>query len=317
MAHFGGEQIDFIEKINPEGGKESTGLVTRFSIRSQEHPSGFPVCLRLLSESDIVKILANSYFMDGDHAMEAPCEPDAIRQALDSARASAAGPVAGPVAGLSEDEIYDIQDYVESQFRGQERVKALEPLWDEAAELAPKLDIAGRAALLSLIWGGHAPFSELYALLARALADLGHPADAFCPMEAVIPRDKSIIDVATLTGLGRDGGDLLEVRPLAGSSRSLQRAVVTALTAELRIVLPAAPRPFFEHTDLLDFPGTRSRQQVVLERFLATEPEGLKETFLRGKVAYLFDRYVAEQELTSMLLCIGDSAIRRSRRSPT
>ncbi|MEM7423847.1 MAG: virulence factor SrfC family protein, partial [Pseudomonadota bacterium] len=33
----------------------------------------------------------------------------------------------------------------------------------------------------------------------------------------------------------------------------------------------------------------------------------LKECVLRGKVAYLFDRYVAEQEITSMLLCIPDS----------
>ena len=65
------------------------------------------------------------------------------------------------------------------------------------------------------------------------------------------------------------------------------------------------PRPFFEHTDLLDFPGARSRQPLALGRYFAQNENALKETFLRGKVAYLFDRYVAEQELTSMLLCIG------------
>ena len=32
MARFGGEQHDFISEINPEGGKESTGLVTRFTM---------------------------------------------------------------------------------------------------------------------------------------------------------------------------------------------------------------------------------------------------------------------------------------------
>ena len=31
LADFCGEQVDFLKKINPEGGKESTGLVTRFT----------------------------------------------------------------------------------------------------------------------------------------------------------------------------------------------------------------------------------------------------------------------------------------------
>ena len=177
-----------------------------------------------------------------------------------------------------------------------------------AASLAPRLAPAGRAKLFSLIWGEHEPFSALYRLLADALATLGHPAEVFCPIAALHPRATSIIDVATLGGLGQGGGDPLEIRSASGSVQNLPRPVVAALTAELRILLPAPPRPFFEHTDLLDFPGARSRQQVAFERFLANETDGLKETFLRGKVAYLFDRYVAEQELTSMLLCIGDSA---------
>ena len=50
IADFDGQGIDFIAEINPEGGKESTGLVTRFSLTRQAHPPGFPVCLRLLSE---------------------------------------------------------------------------------------------------------------------------------------------------------------------------------------------------------------------------------------------------------------------------
>jgi hypothetical protein len=82
---------------------------------------------------------------------------------------------------------------------------------------------------------------------------------------------------------------------------------VAVLTAELRIELATPPRPFFKETDLLDFPGARSRQKVDLTQFFEANPDALKETFLRGKVAYLFDRYVAEQELTSMLLCIRPS----------
>jgi hypothetical protein len=88
---------------------------------------------------------------------------------------------------------------------------------------------------------------------------------------------------------------------------NLPRSVLAALTAELRIEIVENPRPLFQETDLVDFPGARSRQKVHLSDFLEQNPNAVKELFLRGKVAYLFDRYVAEQELTSMLLCIRPS----------
>ena len=80
------------------------------------------------------------------------------------------------------------------------------------------------------------------------------------------------------------------------------------LAAELCITMKETPWPFFAETDLLDFPGYRGRTQYNFEKFLK-EGKGaaLKELFLRGKVDYLFQRYTAEQELTSMLLCLRPS----------
>jgi hypothetical protein len=81
--------------------------------------------------------------------------------------------------------------------------------------------------------------------------------------------------------------------------------MITALAAELRIALKDNPWPFFEHTDLLDFPGYRGRTQHNLAKYLSeAKASALKELFLRGKGEYLFQRYTAEQELTSMLLCL-------------
>lgn len=65
------------------------------------------------------------------------------------------------------------------------------------------------------------------------------------------------------------------------------------------------PWPFFSHTDLLDF-GARVRENYTV-RQVETNAELVPKCFLRGKVAYLFERYCAELELTSMLLCIGPS----------
>jgi hypothetical protein len=59
-------EVDFIADINPYGDKEATGLVTRFTVKKPKTPPGFPVFLRLLTQSDLIKILANSYFSDAD-----------------------------------------------------------------------------------------------------------------------------------------------------------------------------------------------------------------------------------------------------------
>ncbi|MDE7241897.1 virulence factor SrfC family protein, partial [Desulfovibrio sp.] len=136
-------------------------------------------------------------------------------------------------------------------------------------------------------------------------------ARAYLPLDALIPRETSIIDVATLAGLDDPAraaaeGSLDVVTP-AGVHATLPRAVVTALTAELTIVMREKPAPYFDHTDLLDFPGYRSRYKLDDVRRELKKEGMLKELFLRGKVAYLFQRYCAERELTSMLLCIGPS----------
>ena len=94
--------------------------------------------------------------------------------------------------------------------------------------------------------------------------------------------------------------------------------MVAALTAEIVITIKHKPWPFFDHTDLLDFPGYRSRglktaditegsdddSPTGITKSLAENPDKTLQTLLlRGKVEYLFQRYMVDQEITSMLLC--------------
>ena len=113
-------------------------------------------------------------------------------------------------------------------------------------------------------------------------------------------------------GTPEDTKDLIEILPLRGgvpgTPAALPRAVLGALVAELKIVMNEQPWPFFEHTDLLDFPGARSRLKLYE---LPPEPdkrdEQVRELLLRGKIAYLFQRFTEERELTAMLLCMPPS----------
>jgi hypothetical protein len=63
ITKIGNNEFDFIKLINPEGGQESTGLVTRFTTKDISCPSNeYPILVKLFNIADIVKILSNSYF---------------------------------------------------------------------------------------------------------------------------------------------------------------------------------------------------------------------------------------------------------------
>ena len=102
MAAFGGVEggIDFVREINPEGGQESTGLVTRFTIKRPRTPAGFPVALRLLTQTDIVKIIGNTYLSDLDLSEEEIPTPQKVKSVLDGLAGSAQP---APVDPLTED----------------------------------------------------------------------------------------------------------------------------------------------------------------------------------------------------------------------
>lgn len=312
LANFAGHTEDFITAINPEGGKESTGLVTRFTTTPPEGmPAGFPVVLRLLSLLDVARVLANTYYADCEHK-ETPDE-QAVLQVLDRLE-QGYGEDAKASNSLHADDVEELQEYINKNFASRPRVQLLQKCyWQRAARLAPLLPLADLGLLLGLIWDATPDFDALFVQLCAALQALDSPSLAYCPLDALVPRRQSIIDVALLSGLGaliEGKGEDPAVPPLTltgGSGRTavLPRALVAALTAEITIYMPEKPDDFFDHTDLLDFPGYRSRLKLEHLRTELSREGTLENLYLRGKVAYLFERYCAERELTSMLLCIG------------
>lgn len=315
IAEFDGIEggLSFVRHINPQGGGEATGLVTRFTLKDRETPKGFPVAFRLLSEMDVVKILANTYLSDFKDEEEKPASAETLRAAFESVKGQVQS---SPQDRLSVDDFYDLREYVDKYFRGHEFMKALGPAyWGEMERIGPYLPAAARMKLLAFLWGGHEFFTAIYRRLQGALAQLDFAGEAFAPISALRdpdaaanqgPRRDSIIDVNTLYALTESDGESIEVARADGRSVALPRPVVTALIAELSIRMQKQPWPFFSHTDLLDFPGARVRENYTV-RQVETNAELVPKCFLRGKVAYLFERYCAELELTSMLLCIGPS----------
>jgi hypothetical protein len=304
-VRFGGHTLDFLKAINPAGGQESTGLVTRFTTRAPAAPPQAPVTLRLLSQIDVVKILANSFLEDFDIDM-APADTVALDRRF---AALAAAARAAPTDTLTEDDVEDLAEYFDRHFRNNALLQHLNGIgyWPRAVELAPRLDIAGRASLFAVLWGDTRRFTELYVRLVSELARLNHSRVVQCGLEALVPREQSLIDVRRLFSIGKpeEPADMLNVTLGSGVSLAVGRPVLAALVSELTVPLADRPWPFFDTTDLLDFPGARTREVIVdPEKFLA-QPEKFGFALLRGKVAYLFQRYNADQEITAMLLCVG------------
>ena len=315
QARFADKTYDFLREINPPGNRESTGLVTRFGLGLSDTSAEFPVRVRLLTQTDIVKILGNSFLLDFDHQKAEFEGPDgaAIRKRLAELRAKARPT---PVGDLESDDVLDLIEYFDTFFAGV-TAELRTDYWREAIDLAPRLSGHDRARLWSILWYDFQPFTDLYITLYEGLQKLAHAPEALLGMDALIPREKSIVDVLTLDRLGADADDTLLVRPKQADGRSspdarLPRSLVCALTAELNVAIAEKPWDFFDHTDLLDFPGARSRlklaslEDVAKTKGVAEGANPLRELLLRGKVAYLFQRYSAERELSAILLCIPD-----------
>ncbi len=319
LAEFAGRSLDFLREINPPGDKESTGLVTRFSMRRPECPPDHPVSLRLLSETDLVRILANSYLSDFDvnnldfGTAEQDIAP--VRVLMDTLRQRQGHSTA---AHLDELAIEDLRHYLESRFKT--RFPGLKEVgyWEFAQASLPALALADRARFYSVLWGGIAEFSELFLLLAGWLERLGFASAAYAGLDALTPRERSIIDVDRVKldlGGAEDERDTISMEVEGANGRAarerLPRAVLCALVAELHIAMRERSWPLFDQVDLLDFPGARSREKYRGMGDRADSPEQAArrpyELFIRGKIAVLFQRYGEERELTSMLLCMAGS----------
>ena len=315
---FGGNRLDFLTHVNPPGGgKEATGLVTRFSRTARPGPDDFPLELKLFGEVEVAKVLANSFFNDfNTEKVLYRFDETAIRQLL---KELGKRRQLKPVPGVSEDDVVALWDYLQGSFPA-----SLGGLagyyWPAAVELAPWLAVEDRTRLFSIFWGEINELSEAYLSFARTLSSLGNADRVFAPLDALVRQtDKglsqadSIMNVDMLERLGKDSDKRIGVRPfIDGELRApveLSLAQLAALTVELvfPLVEPTS-EPLFEQVDLLDFPGYRGRLSVeslddVRRAVSSDEASPVAQLILRGKVAYLFERYTDSQEMNVLIVC--------------
>jgi len=293
----------YIDEINPGGDQECTGIVTRFTVDDCPGDKDFPVYVRLLSEIDLICILCNTYFSEGDQKHETHRHSEEIKSYLGTITGS------GENKHLSSEDFWELEEYLREHFSTFDYVKTILPFVEEIGEKALNATPEERAKLYAPLWGFHKPFTNLFTELIRALAALDYSSDATCEISALIPKSNSIIDVRLLSEILSDESAEVKVKIGDELVSKITRGLLSGLTAELVLKMSGMPHDFFNYTDVLDFPGTRNRKpENLTTMFQSSETvDNIHQFFLRGKVAYLFDKYVTAQDINSMLLCIKDS----------
>jgi hypothetical protein len=322
-----GHLLDFIDHVNPPGGgAEATGLVTRFAKSASEAPAGFPLKLQLFSETEIVKVLINAFMEDfNQQKIGHSFDGEPLELANKAIRAAIPKKQAQRSAGVSEDDMVDLWDYLKMNYPGK-----YEPLMNqfvpELVDLVPYLPRTERTELFSVLWANLGGLTACFDMLSRTLEKLNHPKSVFTSLDALVAVDQgsgairqksdSIMSVSTLFKLGQKDDTSLEVMvgTPAGKTVEVSRAEIAALTAETHFPLENTPtQEALNSVDILDFPGYRGRlkldsfedgNQIVQDTSAnPSKRNRVAELLLRGKVAFLFQRYTDMQEMNVLVIC--------------
>lgn len=329
-----GNPTGFIEKINPTGnGKEATSLISRFTTSKVWTDPRYPVKAVMLSPVDVVLVLADSFFNDvKDHTVPAEAE---IAAEVKRLRDTYGGkPVMQSIVG--EDDIYELREYFTLGLMEQ-RPDFHEALlrnnyFETLADVIQSIPVTEWAGVFSYLWNRNPIITEVFNKLIATLERLDFSRTVYIKLAAVDKFTGTILHVDRIYELfGIDSLDdekggsvmiekakepLMEVLTGTGKEVSdIEKAVFCALAMEVDFTItdPTRPeqqeqlyaeKPFLRDLDILDFPGARSRQKNP-EAGITLKDASLM--LIRGKVAYLFNKYSQQYLISNLLFCHDDT----------
>ncbi|MCR4602675.1 MAG: putative virulence factor [Prevotella sp.] len=333
-----GTYYDFIEQINPiTDNTEATGVVTRFSSFSRDenkYVAAYPLLMKTLSVSDIITILSDGYYHDlknwtseGENAINE--EADAIRDKYINLPEVSNSP-------LKADDILDMKDYFARNINNAQSFNK-SYFFDKVALVANKIPSTDWESVFSILWHRNADINHLFNHILKAQRSLSYAKEVYLPIEAVLHegiKPNTIMSVDCLMKIFNTTNQYFtDAYIKTDDSKTLKKiehlskSDICAICAEIVIKIEdeflsnSASYDFsdmdaesqaklkkgniemniLKENDLLDFPGARSRLNLQIAA-LSSEEE-LVKVFLRGKVAYLFNKYNESSAINVLLYC--------------
>lgn len=313
------ERIDFLQKINPPGGRESTGIITRFSTSKPNNiKEDYPYKVELLSQLDVASIIINGYLEDiQDYIKE--LDKEEILEKIASLKQENN---TINVTDLSEDEVYDFNDYVITNYKDDYRIKYCESInfFSDLISLLPKIAYNRRWELLHYFWGKNEFLTTVFNQLSETLYKVGFSNIAYVNDNAIINGKKepqfgnttNILDVERVKEMFQSPAlEQLSVCNLKGEINSVPISEFSALIKELHFEIPndfkeKKEREFLQYTDVLDFPGSKSRDKIPELVFNSNIESAKLSMFVRGKVSFLFYLYNRDIGISTLLYCMDN-----------
>lgn len=300
-----GTKFDFLQDINPVGqGAEATGVVTRFSLDAKYVNSEFPVRIQLLDAKDIVLILCDSFFSDLVKISNYPNENE-FKQHIDKLKSEVLHSPKKQTF-FTEDHVFVIKKYFANYFiRSTHYVDAISKsnYWLEVSQLIENCSPDRWVKIFEILWNYQPTFSKLFVKLINGLQSIDFERQVYAPVSAILRTQGKILDVDRVMGIF-SSHEAIKIYFAEKINADFDLHLLSALTAE--ITMPLNPsigdeKTFLQRTDLLDFPGARSRQQLNLEHI---NEISMPKNLLRGKVSYLFNKYSSNYEINNLLFCL-------------
>ena len=307
-----GNEYDYKNQINPRGNEmESTSLVTRFSTKYKYENNNFPVIAKMLSPTDLILVICEAYYHNLN--VNKTLSFDELKGKIDSFESIYA--TKSVCQGLiTEDEILDIEDYFNDNFTKlvYNNLKDAN-FFEKLSAFVTKIPSEEWKDVFPLFWNFNNQLTKLFNDLIEQFKLLNFTNTIYLPIDSVLRDKGTLLDVERLDELynvynGTNKNHCKDTQVYLIDNK-LERTVIfpksylCALTAELIFVLPDSfklQKPFLDHTDLLDFPGTR--------RFENTNEDNITDNSLtvllrRGKVDYLFNKYSSNDRINALLFC--------------
>ena len=306
-----GEGYDFITKINPIGqGAESTSVVTRFSIRPVSKIKGYSVKVKLLTVTDIVLILCDTYYSDVKDYLK-PLKEAELQANINDIKERLNASVHSHSL-VQEDDVLIMQDYFKVHFSSKAPYVFDADYFRSVSNFIEQADANDLVDIFSLLWNNNPQLTSLLANILQQYKQIQFAQELYVPYKAILRESEggaAILDVRRLHELYssniQEQIDCIALLHDTESKFTISASYLCTLTSEVILQLPkdlVTEKPFLQNTDVLDFPGARARLDKKEEDITDTI---VPQMLLRGKVAYLFNKYSDNLMINTLLFCHG------------
>lgn len=324
-AYF--QNLSFDHDLNPRCGRnEATAIVTRFTTKDRFELSalqGYPVLVKALSRSEWLRVLARGFMSECDLPKETRWDDAALERLFEEASKSHS---AARIDREWRMDLLDVFTYMKRLLHW--LYEADETTLNGLLSRYPLSDEGYATIAAALFWNKWPEISGLFVNVCRFLEKIKRPdgergmlvhwmgvrflLDSQRTPEQRSPNSKCFPQVKWSEFALKQDGDwwVLDYQPgRSGSDEDL----ATMQSALLEMVIPVVPdllapewKRVLERSDFLDIPGMIAAGKGAESGMTrADSPERLMNIVKRGKVFFLFDRYIEELQIQTLLVLIS------------